>query len=139
MKGGYEVTQPHVVGKILHHGVQSATFEANNGGDFYSRDISSQVKAAGHACNILAERASSKQSKMGRIIQHAPAIREFYFKAHDQQSSEYRAFMKEVTSFTQLGMNKNDDAPDSLAGLANKIRRPLRVQIKTMDRYSIGL
>lgn len=139
MKGGYEVTQPHVVGKILHHRVQSATFEANNGGDFYSRDISSQVKAAGHACNILAERASSKQSKMGRIIQHAPAIREFYFKAHDQQSSEYRAFMKEVTSFTQLGMNKNDDAPDSLAGLANKIRRPLRVQIKTMDRYSIGL
>jgi hypothetical protein len=47
--------------------------------------------------------------------------------------------MKEVTSFTQLGDNKHDDAPDSLAGLANKIRRPLRVQGKTLDRFTIGL
>ena len=139
LKGSYEITQPHVKAKTIHHGVQSATFEANNGGDFYARDISQQLKEAGHACNILAERASSKQSKLGRIIQHAPAIKEFYFKANDQQSAEYRAFMKEVTSFTQLGDNKHDDAPDSLAGLANKIRRPLRVQVKTLDRYHIGL
>lgn len=138
-KGDYKVTQPLVVGETINHNVQISLFEANNGGDFYSREVAEQVKALGHKCNIRSERASNKQSKLVRIIQHAPAIKEFYFKDSSLQDDMYRAFMKEVTTFTQLGENKHDDAPDSLAGLANMIIRPSSVKMKTMNRSMIGI
>ena len=63
------------------------------------------------------KRAPTTQSKLSRIIQYAPDIKKFYFIDEANRSKEYRAFMNEVTLFTQTGKNKHDDAPDSLAML----------------------
>ena len=46
---------------------------------------------------------------------YAPEIRKFYFLDTPHRDSDYRAFMDEVTMFTQSGKNAHDDAPDSLA------------------------
>jgi hypothetical protein len=44
-----------------------------------------------------------------------------YFLDEKHQSKEYKAFMEQVTMFTQLGKVPHDDAPDSLAQLADEL------------------
>jgi predicted phage terminase large subunit-like protein len=57
------------------------------------------------------------QNKMTRIImQSSTIINSFVFVKHD--SNEYHQFMTNVLSFSKEGKNKNDDAPDCLAGLS---------------------
>ena len=58
---------------------------------------------------------------MARIIQFAPDIKKFYFRADRYRSKEYREFMREVTMFVQTGKNLHDDACDSLAMIADEI------------------
>lgn len=111
------VTQPRVVGKILHHKCKMGRFEANNGGDFYADDISAELKKQGYSINISKKKAPTTTHKMARIEQHAPSIREYYFLDDAHRTDEYRRFMNEVTGFSFTTKNVHDDAPDSLSML----------------------
>lgn len=125
-KAGYKVTEPIVCGKILEHGVQAAEFEANNGGDFYARDVDDMVRQSGYRCNITWRTAGSKLSKLARIIQYAPDIRNYYYKDPSlyKPKDEYGLFMTNLTTFVQTGTSPNDDGPDSMAGLSSMIKIP---------------
>jgi predicted phage terminase large subunit-like protein len=135
------MTEPIVAGYIKRHGIRRVVFEANNGGDFYSRDVSRMLKEDGIHCNILALRAPGKSGKLSRIIQHAPAVKEWYFRDQSLYSSEeyYGVFMSQLLSFVQTGKSKHDDAPDSCAGLAHMMRKYTVQQVKFSDRRSVGL
>lgn len=115
--GDKEVTRPIVCGKLKIHLPHQNHFEANNGGDEYADKVDEMLRSDGIRLNITHRKAPSNQSKLSRIIQAAPDIKKFYF-LDKQQNGEYRAFMKELTSFMQTGKNKHDDAPDSLAMLS---------------------
>ena len=116
-KGDKEVTRPVVIGRTKQHMPHQIRFEANNGGDEYSDKVDELLRADGVNINITHRKAGNKQSKLSRIIQAAPDIKKFYFLDKKYQSQEYKAFMKELTTFVQTGKNKHDDAPDSLAML----------------------
>ena len=125
--GDKEVTRPVVVGKLKQHHPHMARFEANNGGDAYCEKVDEILRADGVRVNMTTKRAPTTQSKLSRIIQFAPDIKKFYFIDESHRSKEYRAFMKEVTLFTQTGKNKHDDAPDSLAMLCEVLDARNRV------------
>lgn len=119
--GDKTVTRPEVVGKIIQHKINVVRGEANNGGDEYCDVVDSQLRQQGYHCSVRSQRAPSGQSKLSRIIQYAPDIKRFYFLDEKHQSKEYKAFMELVTMFTQLGKVPHDDAPDSLAQLADEL------------------
>lgn len=119
--GDKTVTRPEVVGKIIQHKINVVRGEANNGGDEYCDVVDSQLRQQGYHCSVRSQRAPSGQSKLSRIIQYAPDIKRFYFLDEKYQSKEYKAFMEQVTMFTQLGKVPHDDAPDSLAQLADEL------------------
>lgn len=119
--GDKTVTRPEVVGKIIQHKINVVRGEANNGGDEYCDVVDSQLRKQGYHCSVRSQRAPSGQSKLSRIIQYAPDIKRFYFLDEKHQSKEYKAFMEQVTMFTQLGKVPHDDAPDSLAQLADEL------------------
>lgn len=119
--GDKTVTRPEVVGKIIQHKINVVRGEANNGGDEYCDVVDSQLRQQGYYCSVRSQRAPSGQSKLSRIIQYAPDIKRFYFLDEKHQSKEYKAFMEQVTMFTQLGKVPHDDAPDSLAQLADEL------------------
>lgn len=126
-KADYKVTEPIVAGKIVEHGVQSCEFEANNGGEFYARDVDDIVKdTSAHRCNITSKRAGTSTSKLARIIQFAPDIREFYYKDPSLYTprDEYGVFMRNLTTFVQTGNSPHDDAPDGMAMLSSAIKIP---------------
>jgi len=144
-KGGYKESEPLVSGRLVSRNVARAVFEANNGGDFYSRDVTELVVATGHKCQVVATRAASNKSKETRIVQHSPAILDFVFldpSAKDADgnyiaSPMYRAFLMGLTSYTMSGKNPNDDAPDSLAGLAAMQRTNLNATLTVFNREHI--
>lgn len=119
--GDKTVTRPEVVGKIIQHKINVVRGEANNGGDEYCDVVDSQLRQQGYHCSVRSQRAPSGQSKLSRIIQYAPDIKRFYFLDEKHQSKEYKAFMEQVTMFTQLGKVPHDDAPDSLTQLADEL------------------
>jgi predicted phage terminase large subunit-like protein len=139
LKGGYKLTEPKVAGTIMHRSIARAVFEANNGGDFYSRDIDKELKKCGYNVFITAVRAPSNKSKETRIIQHSPAIKEFVFldPTSADASPMYRMAMAQLMTYTQSGKNPNDDAPDSLAGLAAMMRCSLNATLTVYDRKHI--
>lgn len=118
-RGDKETTRPIVVGRMKQHLPNMTRFEANNGGDEYCDNVDRMLRADGIKLNLSYRKAPNNVSKVTRIIQNSPEIRKFYFIDDKNASPEYRAFMREVTSFTQTGKNRHDDAPDSLAMLVD--------------------
>lgn len=123
-KGDKEVTRPVVVGRIMQHKPCRVCFEANAGGHEYANIVDDGLREKGFHTNITSRKAPPMNKsalgsgKMARIIQHAPDIKRFYFIDDKHRNKEYRAFMREVTTFVQTGKNPHDDACDSLAQLA---------------------
>ena len=119
--GDKTITYPAVIGRLKQHHPHRVRFEANNGGHEYADHVDRALRNDGVHINIFSKSAPNKQSKLARIIQFAPDIKKFYFLADKYRSKEYRAFMREVTLFVQTGKNPHDDAPDSLAQLADEL------------------
>lgn len=119
--GDKTITYPAVIGRLKQHHPHRVRFEANNGGHEYADHVDRELRNDGVHINIFSKSAPNKQSKLARIIQFAPDIKKFYFLADKYRSKEYRAFMREVTLFVQTGKNPHDDAPDSLAQLADEL------------------
>lgn len=115
--GDKKVTRPMVVATILRNKVQSARFEANNGGEEYEEWVEKELKNRGYRLNITSKKAATTKRKEMRIFEKAPEIREFYFLEPGKRTKEYNQFMVNLFSFKITGKNKNDDAPDSLAML----------------------
>lgn len=139
LKAKYDVTEPIVAGRLVRHRVARAIFEANNGGDFYARDVAALVKAKEHQMLLTSRRAEGNKSKETRIIQHSPAILGFTFMHPTSESAtpEYRQFLQNVTTYTMNGKNQNDDAPDALAGLASMMRTNLNAKLSVYKRDHI--
>lgn len=122
-RGDKKVTEPMVVDKIIRHGVQLGSFEANAGGEFYAEDIEKRLKDKGWRMNIKTKRASSMKSKEARIEQYVPDIKEFYFIDAKHRSREYQKYMEELCSFSFSQKNLHDDAADGTAQLAERLKR----------------
>lgn len=120
-QGDKEVTYPVVIGRTKQHMPHRERYEANNGGSEYADHVDEELRKDGVHINITSRRAPNNQSKLARIIQFAPDIKKFHFLKENKRSKEYKAFMREVTTFVQTGKNPHDDACDSLAMLADEL------------------
>ena len=130
--GDKKITQPKVANMITRYGLGSVRFEKNNGGEGYKDDIERVLKDIGYKVNLTTAYATNQKSKEIKIFEHAPSIRDIYFLDSDKRSDEYRRFMDCLCSFTIKGKNKNDDAPDSLAGavdMDNEIVQKVAIEV----------
>ena len=120
-------TKPRVVAKILQHKIKMGRTEANNGGDEYSDDVSRILKQEhGYSINMSHQKAPTNMAKLTRIEQHAPNIRQFYFRSDSCRDEDYRRAMNELTSFSFTVKNKHDDAADSLAMMVDYLAHGIK-------------
>lgn len=133
-KGDKTITQPVVVGRTKIHMPHKERYEANNGGSEYADSVDQTLRKDGVHINITARKAPNNQSKMGRIIQHSPDIKRFYFIDEKHRSKEYQAFMDELCTYSQIGKNPHDDAPDSLAMLADELYHGMSARVEIGKR-----
>ena len=69
------------------------------------------------------------------ILQYAPDIKNFYFRDYKHRTAEYQKAMNETCMFVQEGKNVHDDAPDSLAMLADYLYNGYVRPLKVMPRF----
>lgn len=117
------ITKPQCAKMLVKHNVSTATFESNNAGTYFARDVDEEVKKLGGICSIRTKRTIS--NKLTRIEYASDNIKKhFWFKDKSkyEPNSQYGRFMKEVTTMTRSGKVPHDDAPDSLSLLENELR-----------------
>lgn len=120
-------TKPRVVAKILQHRIKMGRTEANNGGDEYSDDVYRILRQEhGYSINMSHKKAPTNMAKLTRIEQHAPTIREFYFRSDKCRDEDYRRAMNELTGFSFTVKNLHDDAADSLAMLVDYLSNGIK-------------
>ena len=118
-----EHTKPECAKKLVDHKVSVATFESNNAGSYFARDVEELVKKMGGRVSIRTRRTIS--NKQTRIEMASDGIlKHFYFKDKSlyKPSDQYGQMMRELVTYTRTGNVKHDDSPDGLSLLENEIR-----------------
>ena len=118
-----EVTKPECAKCLIDNKVVEATFESNNAGMYFAKDVAEIVAQRGYTVAIRTKRTIS--NKQTRIEFASDNIKKHFYFRHPstyERGSQYWAFMKEVTTYTRSGKVPHDDAPDSLSLLENEIR-----------------
>lgn len=135
-----EVTRPLVASKWTEHKVVRGDVEMNNGGNYYAEDLQELLKNNGSYCSV--RMFYSSNNKITKIITYSDFVKKQFVFRHPstyKPNSEYGKFMKDVFAFTQTGTSPHDDAPDSLAMLAQLVQDISGNAIKILDRRSLGL
>lgn len=136
-----EITRPLVAQKWVDHKVNRADVEMNNGGNYYAEDLDEMIRQKGGKTSIRTFYSSN--NKMVKIITYSDYVKKYFiFKDPSKYSnkSDYAKFMQQVFSFTQVSKTKqHDDAPDSLAMLAQLHQDLSGNSIKILDRRLLNL
>jgi len=130
-----EHTKPQCAKKMVDHKVSVATFESNNAGSYYARDVEELVKKLGGKTSIRSKRTIS--NKQTRIEMASDGIiKHFYFKDKSlyKPQSQYGLMMRELVTYTRMGKVPHDDAPDGLSLLENEIRSLVGNKVEVFRR-----
>ena len=130
-----EHTKPECAKKLVDHKVSVATFESNNAGSYFARDVEEMVKKMGGRVSIRTRRTIS--NKQTRIEMASDGIlKHFYFKDKSlyKPSDQYGQMMRELVTYTRTGKVKHDDSPDGLSLLENEIRNLTYGKVEVLKR-----
>lgn len=125
---------------LVKHHVQQAQFESNKEGSRTANEVERLVKAKGGRCHIT--KKYTTQNKETKIIVNSSWVKEHViFKdiTEYEPKSDYGVMMSFLCSYTQLGKNKHDDAPDALAMFAQFVDTLLGGEGQVVKRSDLGI
>ena len=129
------VTKPECVKAIMRNKVASATFESNNAGTYYARDVSQLLNENGYVCNVKTKRTIS--NKETRIELSSDTIKKkvlFKDPSTYERGSQYDLWFREITTHTRIGKVKHDDGIDALSMAVNELRSLGRAKVEVFSR-----
>lgn len=125
---------------LVKHHVQQAQFESNKEGSRTANEVERLVREKGGRCHIT--KKYTTQNKETKIIVNSSWVKEHViFKdiTEYEPKSDYGVMMSFLCSYTQLGKNKHDDAPDTLAMFAQFVDALLGGEGQVMKRSELGI
>lgn len=125
---------------LVKHKVQQAQFESNKEGSRTANKVEELMREKGGRCHIT--KKYTTQNKETKIIVNSPWVKEhIYFKDSTEYDpkSDYGNMMTYLCSYTQLGKNKHDDAPDGLAMFALYVQELEGGQVEVGSRAELGI
>lgn len=125
---------------LVKHHVQQAQFESNKEGSRTANEVERLVKAKGGRCHIT--KKYTTQNKETKIIVNSSWVKgHVIFKdiTEYEPKSDYGVMMSFLCSYTQLGKNKHDDAPDTLAMFAQFVDALLGGEGQVVKRSDLGI
>ncbi len=125
---------------LVKHHVQQAQFESNKEGSRTANEVERLVKAKGGRCHIT--KKYTTQNKETKIIVNSSWVKEHViFKdiTEYEPKSDYGVMMSFLCSYTQLGKNKHDDVPDTLAMFAQFVDALLGGEGQVVKRSDLGI
>lgn len=130
-----EVTKPECAKALMNNKVVACTFESNNAGSYFARDVQDIMTKREYVCNVRTKRTiSNKQTRIE--FASDTILKNFYFKDPSlyARNSQYAAFIKQVITYTRSGKVPHDDAPDSLSLLENELRGLVGAKVEVFKR-----
>jgi len=134
------VTIKKVADLWYDHKVVRGDIEMNNGGGFYAENVDKELKKLGSNASVRTFFTSS--NKNTKIITYADFVTKFFIfrdPSTYSKNSEYAKFMANVYAWSQTTKQQVDDAPDSLAMLANLFQNLSGNKVKILDRKKLGM
>ena len=131
-----ETTKPECAKALIDNKVVACTFESNNAGSYFARDVAKMLEDRKYTCNIRTKRTiSNKQTRIE--FASDTILKNFYFKDASlyARNSPYAEFMKQVITYTRSGKVPHDDAPDSLSLLENELRGLVGAKVEVFKRF----
>ena len=125
---------------LVKHHVQQAQFESNKEGSRTANEVERLVREKGGRCHIT--KKYTTQNKETKIIVNSSWVKEHViFKdiTEYEPKSDYGVMMSFLCSYTQLGKNKHDDAPDTLAMFAQFVDALLGGEAQVGKRSELGI
>jgi predicted phage terminase large subunit-like protein len=114
-KANTDVTTPTLAGLLNKYKVRYTRVETNGMGGIFIKMLRNLVTDT----SIIG--IHNRQNKITRIIMSSDyVLRRFRFLETDE--GEYGQFKRALQAFQKEGVNKNDDAPDAITGLAVMVR-----------------
>ena len=138
----YDNGSPYVLDElnaecIVKNKVQLCQFESNKEGSRTGNEVQKLIDAKGGRCTIT--KKYTTQNKETKILVNSDWVKKHVlFKDETEWTPMYRAFMKSIYSYVQMGKNKHDDGVDALAMLALYIQSFEGAQVEIISRSSLG-
>ncbi len=121
-KDGMEITEPLLAKKLDENEVNLAWIESNNGGRGYARSVERILKEKYNTNRTVIYWFHQSQNKIARIISNATWVMEHVYFPEGWRN-KWPELYADLTTFQKEGKNANDDAPDGLTGIAERIGR----------------
>lgn len=128
-----ETVDPTIADALVRHKVRLAQFESNAGGGRVASDIDKMVEDKGGRTTITTKfTTKNKETKI--FVNQKWIVDHVLFLAPEKRSKMYRKFIADLCSYTHMGKNKHDDAPDSLAMFAEMIQGIAGTRVEVRKR-----
>ena len=122
-KESMEITEPQVARTIYEYNVAIADIESNGGGRGFARSIRRILEKEYNSNRTRIVAFHQSKNKESRILSQATWVMDHIYMPTDWQV-RWKDFAKAILRYQREGKNENDDAPDALTGVAEKINAP---------------
>jgi predicted phage terminase large subunit-like protein len=128
-----DVVIPRMARKLVEHGVKQCRFESNSAGGRIALEVDRLVKENGGFTNITTKYTTA--NKQTKILVNADFAKNYILYKDDSACDrEYLAFLNGLCSYTHVGKNLHDDAPDAMAMFADYIQSGVGNRIEIRKR-----
>lgn len=128
-----DVVIPRMARKLVEHGVKQCRFESNSAGGRIALEVDRLVKENGGFTNITTKYTTA--NKQTKILVNADFAKNYILYKDDFACDrEYLAFLNGLCSYTHVGKNLHDDAPDAMAMFADYIQSGVGNRIEIRKR-----
>ena len=114
--GKVEIVQERIAKILVDRKVKQCRIESNRGGTIFAQNVEKRVKELGGMTSI--QTRWTQTNKETRIQTNSALVKEhvlFKDESLYAKDREYRDAMMQLTTYSMMGKNKNDDVPDALA------------------------
>ena len=112
--GKVEVLEERVAQLLVDRKVRECRIESNRGGMLFAQNVEKRVRDLGGMTHINTKWTQS--NKEARIQTNSGTAKShIVFRAEGKRTKEYQTAMTQLTTYTMMGKNKNDDVPDCIS------------------------
>ena len=118
-KEAMEITEPMVAEAYKKFNVNIADIESNNGGRAFARNVERITRDKGNYKTVI-KWFHQSGNKIARILSNSAWVNANIYMPVDGKN-KWPEFAKDIIFYQKEGKNKNDDGPDTLTGIAEKM------------------
>lgn len=134
-KDPMEVTEPQLAKILFENNVNIADIESNNGGRGFARAVERELREKYNSNKTTIKWFHQSKNKVARILSNSTWVMEhIYFPKN--WIDRWPEFAKAILTYQKEGKNKNDDGPDMLTGIAEKMNE--QNKLSSINKKSLG-